>query len=638
MRINHFEHLGKLLEIERRAEREENKRELERYPIHTREALGKTATKLTLVGEDIGSGGYPLLILTKHLTEGSISPFQAMSNGDNVLVTLPNNSGKIEGTLYRVEDARVTVALNKQAPKNLANGPFQIDLLGSDATYYRMARALEEVKASKLGSIALLRDICMGKKKTRISRKPATINFMNEGLNEFQRHAVTTAMAAPQLALIHGPPGTGKTTVLIEVIRQAVKKRMSVLASAPSNIAVDNMLEKLLNYGVRVVRLGHPARISESLRHATLDALITEDPMQEEIQRLHREREKISKKKGSALDRRSRTLGAPEGRWGKDIGLIWKEIRSVERAITDSILGSAQVILATHAGLGKAVARQDFDLVVMDEASQATEPLSWIPLCKAKKAVLAGDTRQLPPTIYSKEAAEGGLAVTLLDRLEKILPQGLQTLLRVQYRMHETIMGFPSSELYEGSLIADDTVKNHLLSDLPKVAAHDLTTKPFLFVDTAGAGFEETWNPMLDSRENQGEAELALYFFRELRRLGVSPSQVGILAPYVAQVRLLKSLGREPGLEIGSIDGFQGREKEAVILSLVRSNEKGEVGFLSDIRRMNVGMTRARRLLIVIGDSATIGRHPFYSRFLEYAGKISAHHSSYEYTFGKSTT
>ncbi|MBI4056724.1 MAG: AAA family ATPase [Elusimicrobia bacterium] len=620
MRSDHFEHLAELLEIERRAEREENKKELERYPIETREALGKTATKLTLVGEDIGAGGYPLLILNKHLKEGILSPFQAMGAGDNVLVTLPD-SGTIEGTLYKVEDASVTVALNKPPPQKMASGPFRIDLLGSDATYHRMTRALEEVKNAKLGlsagvagSAALLRDIFMGKKKPRIG-KPAKVTFMDRGLNEIQRHAVQVALAAPEIALIHGPPGTGKTTVLVEVIRQAINKKISVLASAPSNIAVDNILEKLLGFGVRAVRLGHPARISESLRHATLDVLIAEDPMQEEIQKLHREREKASKGKGG----------------GRNIGLIWKEIHAAEKSIAKSVLESAQVILATHAGLGKAVANKNFDLVVLDEASQATEPLSWIPLCKAKKAVLAGDTRQLPPTLYSIEAAKEGLAVTLLDRLEDLLPKGLQTQLRVQYRMHKKIMEFPSQELYKGSLIADDTVKSHLLSDLSRVKSHELTTHPFLYVDTAGAGFEETWNQMLDSRENRGEADLALYFFRELRRLGVSPTQIGILTPYVAQVRLLKSLGKEPGLEIGSIDGFQGREKEAVILSLVRSNDKGEVGFLSDIRRMNVAMTRARRFLIVIGDSATISRHPFYIRFLEYADKISSHRSAYEY-------
>ncbi|MBI4063070.1 MAG: AAA family ATPase [Elusimicrobia bacterium] len=616
MSVNHFGHLAELLEIERQAEREENKRELERYPIETREALGKTATKLTLAGQDTGAGGYPLLILAKHLKEGALSPFQAMSAGDNVLVTLPDDLGAIEGTLYHVEDAKITVALNKQPPKNLTAGPFQIDLLGSDATYYRMARALQDVKNAKLGSTALLRDIFMAKKKPRIGKHLKTV-FMNEDLNEFQRRAVDTALAAPEIAVIHGPPGTGKTTVLIEIIRQTVKKRASVLASAPSNVAVDNMLEKLLAYGLRVVRLGHPARISEALRHATLDVLIAEDPMQEEIRRLHREREKLSKKKGE----------------GKNIGLIWKEIRSIERSIAKAVVGSAQVVLATHAGLGRAVARQDFDLVVLDEASQATEPLSWIPLAKAKKAVMAGDTRQLPPTIYSEQAGKEGLATTLLDRLEKTLPKGLQTLLRIQYRMHEAIMKFPSDELYAGSLIANDTVKSHLMSDLPGVEPNELTMQPFLYVDTAGSGFEETWNQMLDSRENKGEAELAVHLYRQLRQAGVQSRQIGILTPYVAQARLLKSLVREPGLEIGSVDGFQGREKEAVILSLVRSNEKSEVGFLGDIRRMNVAMTRARRLLIIIADSATIGQHPFYSRFLEYAQSISAHRSSYEYSF-----
>ena len=238
---------------------------------------------------------------------------------------------------------------------------------------------------------------------------------------------------------------------------------------------------------------------------------------------------------------------------------------------------------------------------------------------------------QLPPTIYSQEAAEQGLATTLFDRLKDILPESLQTLLRVQYRMHEDIMRFSSEQFYHGKLIADESVRRHTAAELPGVEANDLTSVPLTFVDTAGAGFSESWNELLESRENLGEAKLALRLMERILASGLDPRKMAIIAPYVAQVKLLKTMAKIPGLEIGSVDGFQGREKEVTIVSLVRNNETGEVGFLSDVRRMNVAMTRARRLLIVIGDSATIGRHPFYAKFIDYTDAREAHRSSYEW-------
>ncbi|MBI2069511.1 MAG: AAA family ATPase [Elusimicrobia bacterium] len=613
--MEHFERLLRLLDVEREAEWQENKRELARYPLEVREALGKTATRLTFAGTDTGVGNYPLLSLTRHLREGDPSPFHAMDSGDIVQIVFPDGAGVLDGTLYKVEDAAITIALNKELPRSLPSGPYQVDLLGSDATYRRMAEALTRVDKERLGVTARLRDIFLGDLKPRIG-KPAKVNFLNESLNEFQRRAVETALGAPEVAIIHGPPGTGKTTVLVEIIRQAVQQKLRILAGAPSNIAVDNILEKLLACKIRAVRLGHPARISEALRHATLDALIAHDPVQNDVRKMRQEFDRMNKR------------DTPRG----DLFRLKKEIRAMEKDIFRSVLRSAQVVLSTHGGLNLNMFRENFDLVVLDEASQSTEPLSWIPLVKAKKAILAGDVCQLPPTIYSQEAAREGLAVTLLERLKTTLPKGLQALLRVQYRMHEAIMGFSSQQFYEGKLIADESVKTHLLSDLPNTEASELTTQPLIYIDTAGAGFEETWNELLESRENKGEADLAVRLYQKLRLSGVEANQIAVITPYVAQVRLIKSLLKEPGLEIASIDAFQGREKEAIILSLVRSNDQNEVGFLSDTRRMNVGMTRARRLLIVIGDSASIAGHPFYAQFIDYAARHEAHRSSYEWS------
>lgn len=630
----HFEKLGRLLELERAAEKQENLRELHKFPIAQREALGKTVVNLVIDNVESGLGGLPLLNLSREPAGEELAPFHAMSNGDNVLVTFPPGSqpATVEGTMYRVDEYKAVVALNAPPPVEWSRGRCQVDLLGSDATYRRMKKALATASEAKKNRLAELRELFLGEAKPK--RQPKIkkgLAFFNEGLNEFQRDAVAVCLAAEDAALIHGPPGTGKTTTLVEVIRQAAAAGQRVLATAPSNIAVDNMLEKLHETSLRVVRLGHPARTLEFLRHNNLAALVEADPGYAEIQELDAWRDRLLKRK-SRFGRGRAQLGYVERQErDREIQKLWRQARDLEFDIARRIVASAQVVLATHGGLSSRYVRGKFDLVALDEASQATEPLSWIPLTLAQKTVFAGDSMQLPPTIYSVEAAEAGLATTLFDRLKEILPEHLQTLLRVQYRMHEDIMGFSSRQFYEGKLIAHESVARHVAAELPGVEATELTSAPLHFIDTAGAGFEESWNELLESRENEGEARLAVRLLEKLLTAGMDPHKIALLTPYVAQAKLLKTMTKIPGLEIGSVDGFQGREKEATIVSLVRSNTDAEVGFLSDTRRMNVAMTRARRLLIVIGDSATIGQHPFYSKFLEYVDEHDAHRSAYEF-------
>ncbi len=631
---HHFDKLQALIDLEREAEKKENIRELRKFPVAQREALGKTVGGLTVDGIESGLAGMPLVTMSRAPKGEELSPFHAMGNGDNVLVTFPSGStpASAEGTMYRVDEYRATVALNGPAPEPWPRGACQIDLLGSDATYQRMKKALVTVTEAKKNRTAELRELFIGEAKP--GRKPKIkkdLEWFNDGLNEFQKEAVAVCLAAEDVALVHGPPGTGKTTVLVEVIRQHAARGMRILATAPSNIAVDNMLEKLHESGLRVVRLGHPARTLEFLRHNNLAALVEEDPAFEEVKELDAWRDRLVKKK-SRFGRGQGQLGYEERQEReREVQKLWRQARDLEFEISRRILASAQVVLATHGGLSRKMLKGQFDLVVLDEASQATEPLSWVPLTMGSKAIFAGDSLQLPPTIYSKEAAEGGLSTTLFDRLKDILPDHLQTLLRVQYRMHETIMGFSSKQFYEGKLIAHESVAEHTAAELPGVTGDDLTSVPLVYVDTAGSGFEESWNDLLESRENKGEAELAVRLLSQLLAGGIQPNQVALLTPYVAQARLLKTLARVPGVEIGSVDGFQGREKEVTIVSLVRSNDDAEVGFLGDTRRMNVAMTRARRLLIVIGDSATLGQHPFYSKFIEYADEHESHRSAYEF-------
>jgi superfamily I DNA and/or RNA helicase len=626
----HFAELLRLLEMERLAEKQENLRELKRFPLATREALGKTVTGLLIEGVGSGMGGMPLVTLSRQPKGEDISPFHAMSAGDNALLTFPPGSQPedCEGTLYKVDEYSAVVALNGPEPAQLGRGLCQVDKLGSDATYRRMKKALATAADARKNRTAALREIFLGEAQPD-RRRARKLRLYNEALNEFQQDAVKRCLAASDAALVHGPPGTGKTTVLVEIIRQAAAAGERVLATAPSNIAVDNILEKLQGCGLRLVRLGHPARTLESLRHANLSALVEEDPSYGEVKELDAWRERLVKKR-SRFGRGQ--LGYEERQErDREIAKLWRQARDIESDISRRIIASAQVVLSTHGGLSRNLVKGGFDLVALDEASQATEPLSWIPLTMGDRAVFAGDSMQLPPTIYSKEAAEQGLATTLFDRLKDLLPGTMQSLLRVQYRMHEDIMRFSSDRFYDGKLIAHESVAAHTAAELPGVEATDLTSAPLTFVDTAGAGYSESWNELLESRENLGEAKLALRLMEKVLAAGVDPRQMALITPYVAQVKLLKALARIPGLEIGSVDGFQGREKEVTIVSLVRNNEAGEVGFLSDIRRMNVAMTRARRLLVVIGDSATIGRHPFYAKFIDYADALKAHRSSYEW-------
>jgi len=628
----HFENLLALIDVERDAERAENERKLDKLPVQMREALGKTVTKLVLVREDFGVGGHPLWILSRPSHGEEYSPFQALNQGDLIALSFNDNPGapRIKGTLYDIDEFEITIALDG-APTVAPKGRCQLDVLGSEATYKRMKKALVSVQKAEKKDVARLRDIFMQETDPHSEALKDPLEFFNTHLNTYQKQAVEKAMAAKDVALVHGPPGTGKTTVLVEIIRQSVARGARVLASAPSNIAVDNLLEKLLDTGLRVVRMGHPARILDSLRHATLSAQVAEHFDQSAIKEIDQERERLLKQRARA-DSRGKGLSWEERHeYQQAIQKLWQEARDREYALGKEILAQSDVVLVTHGGIAKPILKRPFDLLIMDEASQATEPLSWVPITQAKKVVFAGDPLQLPPTIYSEAAKKRGLSITLFERLQGILPEEYQTLLRIQYRMHETIMGFSSQQFYKNALQADESVRLHTAAELPGVQDIALTQEPLIYIDTAGAGYEESWNDLLESRENEGEAHLALKLYEELRESGLPAKSIGLLAPYVAQVRLLKSMTKDKAIEIGSVDGFQGREKEAIILSLVRSNDTGEVGFLDDIRRMNVAMTRARRLLIVIGDSATLSRHPFYLKFIEYADKHKAHRSAWEW-------
>ena len=303
----------------------------------------------------------------------------------------------------------------------------------------------------------------------------------------------------------------------------------------------------------------------------------------------------------------------------------------MEEQLVERLLDAAPILCATTTGLDENVlGRRIFDWCVMDEASQSTEPGAWVPLQFARRLALAGDPCQLPPTVVSAQAAAEGFSVSLMERLMALWGSASGRRLGIQYRMNEAIMAFSSQEFYDGSLAAAPAVRQHLLRDLPNVTPSDLTETPVQFVDTAGASYDESVEADGDSRLNTLEAEVVCRKVLALLAAGVPASGIAVITPYAAQARWLREQLKVPEVEVDTVDGFQGREKEAVVVSLVRSNREGEIGFLSDVRRMNVALTRARRKLIVVGDSATVTAHPFYERLVNYFDAIGAYRSVWE--------
>jgi predicted DNA helicase len=308
-----------------------------------------------------------------------------------------------------------------------------------------------------------------------------------------------------------------------------------------------------------------------------------------------------------------------------------EDARQLERQIIANILDSADVVCATTTFDPEILGKRTFDLGVIDEACQSTEPGCWPVILRSERIVLAGDHCQLPPTVLSDQAAREGFAVSMMERLFNHYGKQITRRLSVQYRMHEHIMAFSSSQFYDGVLEADDTVKNHQLSDLPYVGALAESEPIVTFIDSAGASWDEELEPDGESKCNIHEGKLVVEQVGRLLDLGLNGEDIAVISPYSAQVRWIREKLQNIGVEVDTVDGFQGREKEALLISLVRSNNIGEIGFLSDTRRMNVALTRAKRRLIVIGDSATLGGHTFYTELLQYFESIGAYTTVWEY-------
>jgi len=624
---DHFQRLARLLDLESRAEAEQILENAGR-PSDTGRS-GDCLTGLVVAEESSGLGGRFILTLARR-NRALPLPWNRLEPGAPILLSA--SGAKVEegwrGVVCERNRMELKVALNEPPGDDERAASYRVDLSSDETARLRQTAALERARTASRDRLTELRRVLLGEAAPAFQAE-VPFSPIDSSLNASQTDAVQFALAARDVAIIHGPPGTGKTTALVELIRQAVRRGQKVLACAPSNLAVDNLLERLLAGGERAVRLGHPARVLPALREHTLDLMVDDHEDARQARKLAKKAFGLFRQAGKW------TRGKPEPGLRQQLRqegrALLDDSRKLEALAVERVLNGASVLCATLTGLDSTILGQrQFDLAVIDEAAQCTEPVCWLPLLRSQSVVLAGDHCQLPPTILSREAAEEGFGISLMERLVARYGSATTRRLNVQYRMHEAIMSFSSLEFYDAELEAHDSVRGHRLCDLAGVDANLLTETPIHFIDTAGAGFDEEPEPGGKSRLNPQEAEVVVRQVRALLDAKVPAEAIGVIAPYAAQVRFLREKAPVPGLEIDSVDGFQGREKEVIVLSMVRSNADGEVGFLADVRRMNVALTRARRKLLVIGDSATLSCHPFYQRLIAYFEALGAHHSVWE--------
>ncbi|QEG24191.1 AAA domain-containing protein [Mariniblastus fucicola] len=634
---SHFVNMVECIALESKAEVARMAERRKRTGAENVERSGETIVDLVIQDHKNGLGGRHLVQFCRR-NRNRPMPWHKLKVGSPVVVSNFGDDGgeSLSGVVSSRRNDSIEVALDRWPDGKV----FRVDLTADEVTRQRYLTAIDTARISK-GRLGQMREILLGERKPTFRPTPAEPQALRSRieLNPVQQDCVRFVTSANDFALIHGPPGTGKTTTVVAFICECVADGEKVLACAPSNTAVDNLLERLIGEGIRAVRLGHPARVTESLRQHSLDGLAEHHENAPVVRDMRREAQDLFRK----ADRwtRGKPARGEKQELRREAKRMLSDAKLLERQAVESILDRADVICATTTFNEEMLGDRWFQTAVVDEACQTPEPGCWVPLLRSDRLILAGDPFQLPPTVLASEAVEKGYSISMLERLMNLCGDATTRLLTRQYRMHENIMRFSSDHFYDGKLVADDHVAAHRLCDLPGIDATEETETPVEFFDSAGAGWEETIEPEGLSKLNEKEADFVVFKVRQLVAQGVAVEDIAVIAPYAAQVRRLRSLFRnlksESGevsdlanIEVDTVDGFQGREKEVVVISLVRSNSQCEIGFLKDYRRTNVALTRARRKLIVLGDSATLGSDEFYGSLFQYFESINAYRSVFE--------
>ncbi len=627
-----------LIRLERQADLEQYRQKILLRSLQQRTKEGSTWYPVSLKRDYIGTGERPTIEVerTNHLDQP-----HAFQSG-KVVSVFSNATGKpekehVNGVVNYVRDNTMVITLNgDDVPDWVGDGLLGVDVMFDEMSYREMEFTLKEVIRAEGNRIAELKDILLGGAQARSEPHPIQVDAINI-LNVSQQQALKKVLESRDVAFIHGPPGTGKTTTLIQAISQTIKDEKQVLVCAPSNAAVDLLVDKLSELGLRALRIGHPARVTEQSLSKTLDYRISTHPDYKELRNLRKKMEQLR----SVAVKYKRTFGYHEKEQRRlllqEVKLLKADADLLEFYIVNDLLQTMEAICCTMVGSSHPVLRgKKFKTVFIDEAGQSLEPANWIPLLRSERVIFAGDHQQLPPTIKSVDAARKGLSKTLFEKGIERQP-GQVSLLQIQYRMHQKIMEFSSKYFYQNKLIAHESVRSRLLRP---------DHLPVEFIDTAGCGYHEKQDPETLSRLNQEEAALVIQQVEVLAEdIGVNAwvdeqITMGIITPYSAQVDHLHKLAEASSIleplyrfiTINTVDAFQGQERDVIVISFVRSNEKGEVGFLGDIRRTNVAMTRARKKLIMVGDSATLSSHPFYRELLDYVQGEGFYKSAFELT------
>ncbi len=630
--IEELEQLKTLLQIEKEEDFEQFKTLVESLSLSERRERGMTwhPVEIAKTGYSIGDRAYVTVKRKTQLNE----PHRFRSGGIvNLVCHHPAvRRGEKSGVINYVDRNKMKIILNSSdLPDWLDKGDIGVDLLFDERTYLEMEKAIRQVIKARGDRLAELRDILLG--EIAPTFHPVAHPIQIPTLNESQNEAINQILAARETAIVHGPPGTGKTTTLVQALKLIVKNEGTVLVCAPSNAAVDLLTERIAEQGMNVVRLGNISRVSEDLIRHTLDGRMAGHPDMKNIKKIKKQSAEARKK----AQKYKRSFGPAERQERKELKAEARDLNDwanqMENQLIDRILLSAEVITCTMVGaVGKYIDKMKFRTLIIDEAAQALEPASWIPIAKASRVIMFGDPLQLPPTVKSNSAQRKGFHITLMEKALERHPAAT-FLLNRQYRMHEEIMGFSNQQFYNDELIADNSVKSHSLE------LDDEMNRAVEFIDTAGCGFDEKMNPEVKSRYNPDEFNvLREHLYQLLSALNEKEMPtIGIISPYKEQVNYMTdemaadSQLANLNFDINTIDAFQGQERDVIYISLVRSNAKGEIGFLKDYRRMNVAMTRAKKKLIIVGDSATLGSDDFYQNFMVYCENINSYRTAWEF-------